>query len=49
MFALMEQVGSGLDRHLGAPLEDLGKLAVGEAVEDPQRPDVGEPHQIVVR
>ena len=49
VLALAEQLDPGLDPHLGAAREQLGELVVGQAVEDAQRAQVVDAHQIVAR
>jgi hypothetical protein len=47
--ALAEQLGPGLDGHLGAAGGQLGQLPVGQAVEDGQAAQVLGAHQTVAR
>ena len=49
VLALAEQLDAGLDRDLGAALDQLGELVVGQAVEDAQRAELVDAHQIVAR
>jgi hypothetical protein len=47
--ALTEQLDPGLDADLGAAPDQLGELVVAEAVEDRQRAQLVDAHQIVAR
>ena len=49
VLALVEQLDPGLDRDLGAALDQLGELVVGEAVEEAERAELVDAHQIVAR
>ena len=49
VLTLPEQVDTGLDAHLGAGLDQLRELIVGETVEDAERAEIVDPHQIVAR
>ena len=49
MLALAEEVDPGLDGHLGAARDQLRELLVGQAVEEAQRAQVVDAHQIVAR
>jgi hypothetical protein len=49
VLALPEQDDPGLDADLGAALDQLAELLVGQAVEDAQRAEVGGAHQVVAR
>ena len=49
VLALAEQLDAGLDRDLGAALDQLGELLVGQAVEEAERAEVVDAHQIVAR
>jgi hypothetical protein len=49
VLALAEQLDPGLDADLGAAIDQLGQLLVGQAVEDGQGPQVVEAHQTVAR
>jgi hypothetical protein len=49
VLALAEQVGSGLDANLGTALDQFSELIVGQAVEDAQRAELLDAHQIVAR
>jgi hypothetical protein len=45
----VEQLDPGLDRDLGAALDQLGELVVAEAVEEAERAELVDAHQIVAR
>jgi hypothetical protein len=49
VLALAEQVDAGLDADLGPALGQLAELVVGQAVEDGQRAELVDAHQIVAR
>jgi hypothetical protein len=49
VLALMEQVDPGLDTHLGAGFDQLRKLLVGQTVEEAERSEVVDVHQVVAR
>ena len=47
--ALVEQLDPGLDADLGAALDQLGELLVAQTVEDAERAELVDAHQIVAR
>jgi hypothetical protein len=47
--SLVEQLDPGLDLHLGPALDQLGELVVAEAVEEAERTELVDAHQIVAR
>ncbi len=49
MLALAEDEVAALEGHLGAVREQLGELLVGDPVEECQRAQVSDVHQIVAR
>ena len=49
VFTLVEQVDAGLDAHLGASLDQFRQLLVTQTIEDAERAEVGDAHQIVAR
>ena len=49
VLALVEQGDAGLDPQLGAGLDQLGQLVVGQPVEEVERAEVVDAHQIVAR
>jgi len=49
MLALVEQVEAGLDVHLAPALDELSELVVSEPVEEVERAQVVDAHQIVAR
>jgi hypothetical protein len=49
VLTLAEQIDPGLDTNLGTALDQLRELLVGQAVEDGQRAELVDTHQIVAR
>jgi hypothetical protein len=49
VLALVEQVDAGLDADFGTARDQLGELIVGQAVEDAERAELVDPHQMVAR
>ena len=46
MLTLAEQLGAGLDAHLGTVRDQLGELIVGQPVEEAERGKLVDEHQI---
>jgi hypothetical protein len=49
VLTLVKQFDPGLDANLGAALDQFSELLVGQAVEDAQRAELVDAHQIVAR